>query len=192
MTTQLPLTRPTQRDRVLAQLRDGPTCGTTFLDMHIPRYGGRILELRQDGHNITNEKCWYDPIVVPVSSQQNQVGSCTAFMEMLPMMAEGAKSTCGLSNISNGSPEELRPILNQTYLIMLMRHGLYSAILDGLDKEILDIARGKRKDIEELIGKAMDDPQMEVSGLSKEEQEYVKTVNILVNAQLYSDSWLDI
>ena len=29
--TQLPLTRPTQKDRVLAQLRDGPTCGTEFL-----------------------------------------------------------------------------------------------------------------------------------------------------------------
>ena len=53
-----PLTRPTQKDRVLAQLRDGPTCGTEFLEMHIPRYGGRILELRQEGHTITNENCW--------------------------------------------------------------------------------------------------------------------------------------
>ena len=60
---QLPLSglepsRPTQRDRVLAQLRHGPTCGTEFLEMHIPRYGGRILELRQEGYSITNEKCW--------------------------------------------------------------------------------------------------------------------------------------
>ncbi len=60
---QLPLTglehtRPTQRDRVLTQLRDGPTCGTEFSEMHIPRYGGRILELRQAGFNITNESCW--------------------------------------------------------------------------------------------------------------------------------------
>ncbi len=57
-TSQLPLTRPSQRDRVLAQLRDGPTCGTEFLKMRIPRYGGRILELRQAGYNITNEPCW--------------------------------------------------------------------------------------------------------------------------------------
>jgi hypothetical protein len=56
--TGLELSRPTQRDRVLAQLREGPTCGTTFLEMHIPRYGGRILELRQEGYTITNEKCW--------------------------------------------------------------------------------------------------------------------------------------
>lgn len=58
---QLPLpgiSRPTQQERVLAQLRHEPTCGTEFLEMHIPRYGGRILELRQAGHTITNEPCW--------------------------------------------------------------------------------------------------------------------------------------
>ena len=52
------LPRPTQRQRVLAQLKAEPTCGTEFLEMHIPRYGGRILELRKDGHAITNEPCW--------------------------------------------------------------------------------------------------------------------------------------
>lgn len=143
-------------------------------------------------HGIELPRLWFDPIVVPVSSQQNQVVACTAFMEMLPMIAEGGKSTCGLSNISNGSPEELRAVINQTYLCMLMRHGLYSAILDGLDKDILAIAKGQRQDLQDLINKAMDDPAMDISGMSKEEQEYVKTVRILVNAQLYSDSWLEL
>ena len=56
--TQLPLMgRPTQQERVLAQLRHEPTCGTEFLEMHIPRYAARILELRQT-HTITNESCW--------------------------------------------------------------------------------------------------------------------------------------
>ncbi|MEE9149965.1 MAG: helix-turn-helix domain-containing protein [Candidatus Tectomicrobia bacterium] len=55
--TGLENTRPTQRQRVLAALRDGPRCGTEFLEMHIPRYGGRILELRKSGHTITNELC---------------------------------------------------------------------------------------------------------------------------------------
>lgn len=54
---QLPLTGPTQRDRVLAQLRHSPTCGTQFLEMRIPRYAGRIFELRQEGYCITNENC---------------------------------------------------------------------------------------------------------------------------------------
>ncbi len=56
---QLPLTgltRPTQRQRVLAALRDGPVCGTEFLEMHIPRYAARIMELRET-LTITNELC---------------------------------------------------------------------------------------------------------------------------------------
>ncbi len=60
MTQQLafPATRPTQRDRVLARLRQGPTCGTEFLKMFIPRFGAAIFELRQEGYNITNEPCF--------------------------------------------------------------------------------------------------------------------------------------
>lgn len=55
--TQLTLTRPTQRDVVLAMLHEGPTCGTEFLRMHLPRFGGRIFELRKLGYTITNEPC---------------------------------------------------------------------------------------------------------------------------------------
>jgi len=58
---------------------------------------------------IPESDLWYDPIVVPVSSQQQQVISCTAFMSMVTAIAPEAKSTCGLSNVSNGSPEKLRP-----------------------------------------------------------------------------------
>lgn len=62
MTQQtLPETRPTQRDRVLAMLKGGPVCGTEFLAEHLPRYGGRIFELRQEGYTITNEPCRKHP-----------------------------------------------------------------------------------------------------------------------------------
>ena len=47
----------TQRDRILERLRAGPICATTFLDMHIPRYAARVLELRQDGYTIDTRRC---------------------------------------------------------------------------------------------------------------------------------------
>ncbi len=50
----------TQRDLVLGALRDGPVCGTVFLNMHIPRYAARIHELRAIGHQITSERCKQD------------------------------------------------------------------------------------------------------------------------------------
>jgi len=42
--------------------------------------------------------------VTPVNIQQPQALSLMAFQEMLPDMFPGVKSTCGLSNISNGPP----------------------------------------------------------------------------------------
>jgi len=64
---------------------------------------------------------------------------------MLPEICPGCKSIVGLSNVSNGTPAELRPYLNRTYLVMLERCGLYAAIADALDEELMAIARGKRR-----------------------------------------------
>ncbi len=92
---------------------------------------------------IPNEDIFVDPIITPVNIQQQQLMSTLTFMSMLQDIAPGAKSTCGLSNNSNGVPDHLRPILNQTYMIMLERNGMYSCILDGFDAKILEIARGQ-------------------------------------------------
>jgi len=53
---------------------------------------------------VPNEDIFVDGIVTPVNIQQPQALSLMAFQEMLPDMFPGVKSTCGLSNISNGPP----------------------------------------------------------------------------------------
>jgi 5-methyltetrahydrofolate corrinoid/iron sulfur protein methyltransferase len=141
---------------------------------------------------ISPEDVWIDPIVIPVNSQQQQVGYCTEFIGMLPEMAPGYSNTCGLSNVSNGSPEKLRPLINQCYLMMLKHIGLTSAILDGLDTEILNIARGGRADLEELIGDVMDGKELDMGSLDEEKVHFAKTTKMILGQTLYSDSWLDL
>jgi 5-methyltetrahydrofolate corrinoid/iron sulfur protein methyltransferase len=141
---------------------------------------------------IPNEKIWVDGIVTPVNIQQPQLMSLMAFQGMLQDIAPGAKSTCGLSNISNGPPTHLRPILNQTYMVMLERHGMYSVISDPLDTQLTAIAKGQRPDIVTLIHQTMDGAEPPLASLSKEMQDYVKTVNVILGRTLYSDSWLEI
>ena len=141
---------------------------------------------------IPNEKIWVDGIVTPVNIQQPQLISLMNFMAMLQDIAPGAKSTCGLSNISNGPPDHLRPILNQTYMIMLERVGMYSVISDPLDEKLTEIAKGKRPDIVELVHKAQDGEAPPIAELDKEMQDYVKTVDVILGRSLYSDSWLDV
>jgi 5-methyltetrahydrofolate corrinoid/iron sulfur protein methyltransferase len=141
---------------------------------------------------IANEDIFVDGIVTPVNVQQDQVYSLLQFMPMLNDIGEGLKSTCGLSNVSNGSPDHLRPILNRTYMVMLEKCGMYSAIADVYDSDLVDIAKGKRPDIVEIIGKVMDEETIDMSSVSKELQDYVKTTRILLKKSLYSDSWLEL
>jgi 5-methyltetrahydrofolate corrinoid/iron sulfur protein methyltransferase len=145
---------------------------------------------------IPNEDIWIDPIITPITSPQSQVQvpGCIEFMKMfkdLQEIAPGIRSTCGLSNVSNGAPNHLRPILNQTYLIMIERYGMSSAIIDAFDEEIKIFARGKRENLTKLIYRVMDKDQIDLKSLSKEEADYVKTTKILMGQILYSDSWLE-
>lgn len=141
---------------------------------------------------IPNEKIWIDPIASPVSVEINQVKACVEFMMMLGEIAPGCKSTVGLSNISNGAPDDLRCWLNRTYMVMLERYGLYSAIVDAFDEDLKAIARGQRPDIVELIHKMMDGEAVDIASLPKEMANYAKTVRVLTGESLYSASWLDI
>ncbi|MBU2262900.1 MAG: dihydropteroate synthase [Proteobacteria bacterium] len=145
---------------------------------------------------IPNEDVWIDPIVTPVTSPQSQVQvpSCVEFMMMfqdLQEMAPGLKSTCGLSNVSNGAPDHLRPILNQTYMMMLERYGMVGAIVDAFDEELKAFAAGHRPDLRELVFRTMDGEDIDLTSLTKEQANYIKTTRVLTGKTLYSDSWLE-
>ncbi len=141
---------------------------------------------------IPNEKIWVDGIVTPVNIQQQQCMSLLNFQMMLEDMAPGSKSTCGLSNISNGPPEHLRGILNRTYMVMLEKYGMAAVISDPLDTKLTAIAKGERQDIVDLIYGMMDGTQPDIPSLDKEMQDYTKTYRVIMGETLYSDSWLEI
>ena len=142
---------------------------------------------------IPNETIWFDPIATPASNvDTNQVKPCLAFMEMLPEMVPGGKSAVGLSNVSNGSPAQLRTWLNRTYLMMLMKYGIHSAIVDAFDTELIGIARGKKPEMVDLVHRVMDGEKPDLSSLSEEAIKYVKTVKVLTGESLYSHSWLEV
>lgn len=140
---------------------------------------------------IPNEDIWVDPIILPVSADQKQVLEALEFIKILQDLLPGVKSTVGLSNVSNGTPEELRGILNRTYMVMLGRCGQYSAIADVLDKELVSLNKGELPKIVELIHKVMDGEAINISSLSNKEQDYVKTAKVLMGETLYSHAWLE-
>ncbi len=141
---------------------------------------------------VHTEDILIDPIVSPVSVEINQVLACLEFMSMLKDIAPEAKSIVGLSNISNGTPNDLRPQLNRAYLIMLMKYGLYSAIVDAYDPETLSICRGEMAEIVQLVHRVMDGEEPDLKHLTPKEAAYVKTTKVLLGKTLYSHSWLEL
>jgi len=145
-----------------------------------------------NNQGIPTEDIWIDPIVSPVSVEINQVLSCLEFMSMLKDIAPEAKSIVGLSNISNGTPTHLRHYLNRAYLAMLMKHGLYSAIVDAYDQELLDLAKGKMPEIVNLVHRIMEGEEPDLKALSPKEVTYAKSAKVLLGKTLYSHSWLEL
>jgi len=141
---------------------------------------------------IPSEKLWIDPIVSPVSVEINQIKALVELMAMLPDIAPGCKSIVGLSNVSNGTPTHLRPWLNRTYLMMLMKYGIYASIVDAFDTDLMAIVRGQRPELLDLVHRMMDGERPDLSSLSEEEARYAKTVRVLSGESLYSHSWLEI
>ncbi len=182
----------------MAKKYNAPFIGLTLSTEGIPRdanerglCAAEILAAA-GGHGIPEEDIWIDPIVLPVNTQQMQIQGCTEFMMMLADLAPSAKSTCGLSNVSNGMPAHLRGIMNRTYLIILRRYGLHSAIVDAFDEKLVAIARNREPELESLVHSVMDGVDVDVGSLSQENAHYVKTARVLLGQTLYSDSWLEI
>ncbi len=137
---------------------------------------------------IANERIYVDPIITPLNIQQPQLTATLAFMEMLPEIAPGARSVCGLSNLSNGTP--WREPLNQTYAAMLKRVGMYALILDYQDQVLLDIAAGRRPDIEQVVARVMDGSLKEAQQAPAELQVFVRAARVILGHAVYSDSWM--
>jgi len=188
MEEELPLVKKYNADMV------GLLWGVEGMPRDAAERGIIIAELMYKANEagVPNEDIWIDPIASPVSVEINQVTACLEFVSMLSDIAPGCKSTVGLSNISNGTPTHLRPYLNRTYMIMLMKYGLYSAIVDAFDAELIKIARGEKPEIVDLVYRVMDGEKPDLSSLNEEEVKYVKTIRVLTGESLYSHSWIEI
>jgi 5-methyltetrahydrofolate corrinoid/iron sulfur protein methyltransferase len=149
------------------------------------------LIYRANEAGIPNEDIFIDPIATPIMGEINQLKACTDFLAMLGEIAPGCRSIVGLSNVSNGAPPELRPFLNRAYMLMLQKNGLYSAILDAYDTEIMALCRGEHPDIVELVEQMMDGATVDIGALAPAQLAYARSVNVLTGDVLYSNSWLD-
>ena len=83
------------------------------------------------------EDIYLDPIVMPVNVAQVQMRDILDSLQEFKIISDPApKTVIGLSNVSQGTCQ--RSLVNRTFLIMAVACGLDAAILDPLDKDLVD------------------------------------------------------
>lgn len=88
-------------------------------------------------HGIDPEDVYIDPIVLPVNVAQPQATEVLESIREFKLISDPPpKTVVGLSNVSQGAKG--RDLINRTFLVMAIASGLSAAILNPLDKELMD------------------------------------------------------
>ena len=144
-----------------------------------------------------------DPLVLTVSGCQEYCPECIEAVRTLKYAWDPPPLTNGgLSNVSNAVPNAMRPLLNRTYMVMLMGAGVDMVIADPLDEELMEWIRVvEERDESTTLNKlllklhdrveGMEELQPDDVDMSDPQQADIwKTVQVLLNKVIYTDSYL--
>lgn len=127
----------------LAKKYNALLIGLTISSKGIPQNKDQRLELAATivasctDYGFPIEDLYLDPIVLPVNVAQAQMKDILESMQEFKIISEPApKTIVGLSNVSQGSCS--RSLINRTFVTMAITKGLDAAILDPLDKDLMD------------------------------------------------------
>lgn len=152
---------------------------------------------------IPMDNLFIDPLILTVSGCQEYVPEAIETVRMLKMVMDPPPMTVvGLSNVANQVPYEMRPLLNRVFMVMLMAVNLDAAILDPLDEKLMETIRiVQERDDSTPVGAlylklhdaiaAMEELEQDQVDMSDPEQvEIWKTVQVLLDKVIYTDSYL--
>lgn len=127
----------------MAKKYEAKLIGLTMDKKGIPRdrtqrseFAAQIVTACMEG-GLSLEDLYLDPIILPVNVAQPQAMEVLEALREFRLLSDPAPRTVvGLSNVSQGT--ENRSLINRTFLVMALSCGLDAAILDPLDKELMD------------------------------------------------------
>jgi len=92
----------------------------------------RIIE-----EEISPENLYLDPLILPVNVAQDQCPLVLETIRQIKLLSDPPpKTLLGLSNVSQKTID--RSLVNRTYAVMALAYGLDGAILDPLDKDLME------------------------------------------------------
>jgi 5-methyltetrahydrofolate--homocysteine methyltransferase len=88
---------------------------------------------------VEQNRIYLDPLVQPISVQNDSGSIALSVIRRVKQEFPQVNTTCGLSNVSFGLPQRAK--LNRAFLVMAIAAGLDSAIIDPLDRELMDLIK---------------------------------------------------
>lgn len=177
----------------------------------IPKTADGRLELVFDIYEkcmekgLDSSKLFFDPLVLPVSVEQSQALEALSTLQMVKESFEPREKTIiGLSNISNGLPKSIKPLMNRVFGVLAFGAGLDAVIMDAGDLELVRIFKMLESETPDM---PEDELYLNLSNMVKtfedlscikfdknsiKEQNIFKTAEILLNKKIYSDSFTQI
>ena len=184
---------------------------TMNADQGIPKEADSRLELAfeitsiTESKNITNDRVFFDPLVLPICVEQTQAKETLNTIIMLKESFEPqVMTTIGLSNISNGCPREIRPLINRVFFVLAYGCGLDSAIVDSFDSELQRINKIIESNTPEtnydmaylnifnMMKNYQEIEDIDFDRKNIEQTQIIKTAKVLLNREIYSNSYLEI
>lgn len=154
---------------------------------------------------IANEKIFFDPLILPISVEQSQAQEAINTIQMIKQSFDPeVMTTVGLSNISNGSPREMRPLINRVFAVLAHGAGLDSAIIDAFDFELIKTLKTLESqsatnktdqlylDLSDMIRDFGELEDISYDKSSEEQVKIIKTAKILLGKEIYTHSFTQI
>ena len=154
---------------------------------------------------IDNEKLFFDPLILPICVDQSQGIEAINTIKMIKESFDTpVKTVIGLSNISNGCPKDLRPLINRVYASLAFGAGLDTAIIDAKDDELIRILKMLEMNspksqldklyvnLSDMISNFGELDDVEFNKDDIEQLKVIKTARILLNNEIYSHSFTQI
>lgn len=117
-------------------------CSKAGVPADVDERMGYMMEMLELGLELgmdPTEDMWFDPLCVVIKGMQDKLGDV---LETIRQISEqGFKTTCGLSNVSNGMPKEVRPIMDSAMIAMAMQAGLTSAIINPCSRRMMEMIK---------------------------------------------------
>lgn len=98
-------------------------------------YCQELLERGME-HGMDASDMLFDPLFLVIKGMQDKQMDVLEAIKMFTDM--GLNTTGGLSNVSNGMPKDIRPIMDSAMVAMAMMNGLSSAIVNPCDKRLME------------------------------------------------------